>query len=169
MDGQCHKALAGEKSSKIYNRNMRKFLITAVFASALGGLVLLAGPSARAASDKGSAETAIINVARDMSEIRPGAGANRYQEQIRQYLHLGRRGDAYALREIGFYYSKGWGVLRDFTKAYMWFTLAGMQGNLDALENRDTIDANVSAEQIARAEDMAKRWLETYEWEIDGL
>jgi hypothetical protein len=43
-----------------------------------------------------------------------------------------------------------------------------MQGSQDALENRDTIAANVSAKQIARAEVMAKRWLETYEWEIEA-
>ena len=73
-----------------------------------------------------------------------------------------------ALRQIGFHYAKGWGVIRDLTKAYMWFTLAGMQGSQDALENRDTIAAGLSAEQIARAEAMAEQWRSAYEWEIEA-
>ena len=139
---------------------MHRFLAAALFAIALAGVALMTGPGARA-------ETAIIEVVRDMGKIqlaqiwRERDITNCYLERIRRYLHMGRRGDAYALREIGFHYSKGWGVIRDLTKAYMWFTLAGMQGSQDALENRDTIAANVSAEQIARAEFMAKRWLET--------
>ena len=139
---------------------MHRFLAAALFAIALAGVALMAGPGARA-------ETAIIEVVRDMGKIqlaqiwRERDITNCYLERIRRYLHMGRRGDAYALREIGFHYSKGWGVIRDLTKAYMWFTLAGMQGSQDALENRDTIAANVSAEQIARAKVMAKCWLET--------
>jgi hypothetical protein len=50
----------------------------------------------------------------------------------------------------------------------MWFTLAGMRGNQDALENRDTIAATLSAEQIARAESMAENWLKSNEWKLEG-
>ena len=146
---------------------MHRFLAAALFAVAFAGVILIAGPGARA-------ETAIIEVSRDMGEIqlaqllRERGASNRYKERIRRNLHMGRRGDAYALREIGFHYAKGWGVMRDLTKAYMWFTLAGMLDNQDALENRDTIAARLSPRQIARAEAMAKRWLETYEWEIEA-
>ena len=50
----------------------------------------------------------------------------------------------------------------------MWFTLAGMQGSQDALENRDTVAGSLSAEQISRAEAMAERWRATYQWEIEA-
>ncbi len=151
-----------------YIQNMRKFLAAALFAAILGGMVLMAGPGAKAASAISLSETAIIDVVRDMSQIHQVRGANRYKEQIRQHLHMGRRGDAYALRQIGFYYAKGWGVIRDLTKAYMWFTLAGMRGSQDALENRATIAGGLSAEQISRADGMAERWLEAFEWEIEA-
>ena len=101
---------------------MHRFLAAALFAIALAGVALMAGPGARA-------ETAIIEVVRDMGKIqlaqiwRERDITNCYLERIRRYLHMGQRGDAYALREIGFHYSKGWGVIRDLTKADMWFTL----------------------------------------------
>ncbi len=146
---------------------MHRFLAAALFAVAFAGVILIAGPGARA-------ETAIIEVSRDMGEIqlaqilRERGASNRYKERIRRNLHMGRRGDANALRQIGFHYAKGWGVIRDLTKAYLWFSLAALQGSGDALEYRNTIAGGLSAEQIARAEAMAKRWLETYEWEIEA-
>lgn len=146
---------------------MRKFIAITILAGALGGVALLASPDAKAASVVSVAETAIVDVVQDMSLIHQ-VRSNRYKEQMRHHLQMGRRGDAYALRQIGFHYAKGWGVIRDLTKAYMWFTLAGMQGSQDALENRDTIAAGLSAEQIARAEAMAEQWRSAYEWEIEA-
>ena len=147
---------------------MNKFLAIAVIAAAFGGFTLLTAPGARAASAISVAETAIIDVVSDMSAVQQVRGSNRYKEQIRNHLRLGRQGDAYALRQLGFFYAKGWGVIRDLTKAYMWFTLAGMQGSQDALENRDSIAGSLSAGQISRAEEMAERWRTTYQWEVEA-
>ena len=123
--------------------------------------VFFAAPGASGASAQGTGEIQLAQ-----TERRQG-GVNRYKDQIRRFLHLARNGDAYALRQIGFHYARGWGVIRDYTKAYMWFTLAGQEGNQDALENRATIAGNLTADQIARADAMAAQWLETHEWEID--
>lgn len=130
-------------------------------------MAVIASPGARAASAVGKT-TAVIDVVGDMSHFVPVRGSNRYKEQIRRHLRAGQRGDGEALRNLGFHYAKGWGVIRDLTKAYMWFTLAGMRGNQDALENRDTIAATLSAEQIARAESMAENWLKSNEWKLEG-
>ena len=62
-----------------YIRNMRKFLAAALFAAILGGMVLMAGPGAKAASAISLSETAIIDVVRDMSQIHQVRGANRYK------------------------------------------------------------------------------------------
>ena len=100
--------------------------------------------------------------------LRERGASNRYKEQIRLNLFKGQHGDAYALRQIGFHYAKGWGVIRDLTKAYMWFTLAAREGDENARENRDDIAAAFSAAEIALAEAMAQNWLETHEWEIEA-
>jgi hypothetical protein len=151
---------------------MQRFLTTAIFASTLAAfafvLALAAAPGARAASVPGPAKAVIIDVVRDMSAVwQVRGGSNRYKDQIRRHLHQGRRGDARALRQLGFHYAKGWGVIRDPVKAYMWFTLAGGLGNRDALENRASMTAGLGAGQIARAEEMAARWLESHDWDID--
>jgi len=145
---------------------MRIFLTIALVALALTGLAVIAGPGARS-------ETAALEASRHSGEVqlaqllREKGASNRYKEQIRQNLFKSRRGDAAALRQIGFHYAKGWGVIRDLTKAYMWFTLAAREGNDEALENRDSIAHTLSDTQIASAEAMAARWLETHEWEIE--
>ncbi len=59
-------------------------------------------------------------------------------------------------------------MIRDLTTAYTWFTLAARAGNEDAEANRATIVVTLTANEIARAGAMAKRWLETYEWEIEA-
>ena len=79
----------------------------------------------------------------------------------------GQRGERVALRQIGFHYTKSWGVIRDLTKANMWFTLAAQEGNNEALENCQSIAYTLSETQIANAEAMVARWLETHEWEIE--
>jgi len=149
-------------------QNMQRIFTAALLIAGFVGLVFAAAPGARAASVIAAGETAIIDVVNDMSHIQQVRGSNRYKEQIRHHLLLGRQGDAYSLRQLGFFYSKGWGVIRDYTKAYMWFTLAGMRGSQDALENRDTITPRLNAAQISRAEAMADDWLKAYEWEIEA-
>ncbi len=99
---------------------------------------------------------------------RKRGASNRYKEQLRRNLFKGRHGDAYALRQIGFHYAKGWGVIRDLTKACIWFALAVFEGNEDALGNRDSTAVALSTEKIARADDMTAHWLETHEWEIEA-
>ena len=96
---------------------MRKYLTAILFTAAVGGMVLVTAPGARAASAVSVAETAIIDVVDDMSQIQQVRGSNRYKEQIRRHLRIGRGGDADALRQLGFFYAKGWGVIRDLTKA----------------------------------------------------
>lgn len=148
-------------------QGMRIFLTTAVVALALTGLAITTGPGARAemAAPEASRHSGEVQIAQ---VVREKGASNRYKEQLRRNLFKGQHGDAAALRQIGFHYAKGWGVIRDMTKAYMWFTLAAQEGSDDALENRKTIAYRLSDTQIANAEAMAARWLQTYEWEIEA-
>ena len=135
---------------------MRIFLTTALVELALSTLTVITGPGARG-------ETAAHVGSRDSGEFqlaqlfREKGTSNRYKEQIRRNLLEGRHGDAAALRQIGFHYAKGWGVIRDLTKAYMWCTLATQEGNDDALESRESITYTLNDTQIANAQALAER------------
>ena len=87
---------------------MRKFIAITILAGALGGVALLASPDAKAASVVSVAETAIVDVVQDMSLIHQ-VRSNRYKEQMRHHLQMGRRGDAYALRQISLSLRQGVG------------------------------------------------------------
>jgi hypothetical protein len=62
-------------------------------------------------------------------------------------------------------YTNGTGVGQDFVRAHMWFTLAGAALSGDsgdtATKNRDRIAAKMTAEQIATAQEMARRCQES--------
>jgi len=148
-------------------QGMRITFTTAVFVLALTGLAFTPGLGTRgeAAANEVSRQSGEVQVAQNLRE--KGA-SNRYKEQLRRNLLKGQHGDAAALRQVGFHYSKGWGVIRDLTKAYMWFTLAAQEGNDDALENRNSIARALNDAQIANAKAMAARWLETHEWVIEA-
>ena len=44
----------------------------------------------------------------------------------------------------------------------MWFNLAAAQGNEDALENCDNLAMEMSSADVARAQRMAREWLEQH-------
>jgi hypothetical protein len=58
-------------------------------------------------------------------------------------------------------YADGTGVRQDFPRAHMWFSLAAaaMSGDSGdtATKNRDRIASKMTAEQIATAQEMARR------------
>jgi hypothetical protein len=67
---------------------------------------------------------------------------------------------------IGAMYASGRGGLpQDFVTAYMWFDLAASHtvGNLQQMctEERDRVAENMSAEQIAEAQHLARCWKPT--------
>ncbi len=144
---------------------MGKFSTALITALALASMLFTAEPIALA-------EPVPAEISRDNGEItlaqalRERGASNRYQERIRLHLHMARQGDAASLREIGFYYAKGWGVIRDLTKAYMWFSLAVQEGNEEAAYNRDKVARALDASEIFRAEEMAAEWLATHEWAL---
>jgi len=140
-------------------------LIGFLTAVALGAGTAMFATSYTAPAQAQSA--ALIDVKSDVAEKRLVRGSNRYRDQVRQYLHRARRGDAYALRQLGFYYQKGWGVYRDNKKAYLWFTLADAKGSADALNNRAEIAGTLSPGARTQAEGMARRWVQNYEWDVE--
>jgi TPR repeat protein len=55
-------------------------------------------------------------------------------------------------------YADGRGVPRDYIQAYMWFSLAGASGDADGIKKRDIVAGQMTAEQTAEAQRLAREW-----------
>ena len=53
-------------------------------------------------------------------------------------------------------YVNGQGVVRDYVRAHMWFSLVAVSGDVDAVKNRDFIAKRMTPQQIAQAHQMAR-------------
>ena len=79
-------------------------------------------------------------------------GSRAELERTRRNHTQALQGNATAMRDLGFAYERGWGVLRDYVQAHYWFTLAAENGLQSALTNRDNLEKKMSDTQIAKAE-----------------
>jgi TPR repeat protein len=67
-----------------------------------------------------------------------------------------------ALFELGMLYATGRDVAADLVVAHKWFNLAAARGNASALARRIEVAREMSAEQIAVAQKLAREWLQTH-------
>ena len=66
-----------------------------------------------------------------------------------------------ALFELGMLYATGRDVAADLVVAHKWFNLAAVRGNPAALTHRVEVAREMSGEQIAEAQKLAREWLQT--------
>jgi uncharacterized protein len=67
-----------------------------------------------------------------------------------------------ALFELGMLYSTGRDVAADLVVAHKWFNLAAARGNRSALTYRSELAREMSADQVAEAQRLAREWLQTH-------
>src|SRR5262245_32356090 len=86
-----------------------------------------------------------------------------YQEAVKWYRIAATEGNQFAQINLGVMYTNGTGVPQDFVRAHMWFTLAALSGDSGdtATKKRDRIASKMTAEQIATAQEMARRCQES--------
>jgi hypothetical protein len=88
-----------------------------------------------------------------------------YQEAVKWYRLAAAQGNQFAQINLGVMYTNGTGVRQDFVRAHMWFTLAASALSGDpgdtATKNRERIASKMTAEQIATAQEMARRCQES--------
>lgn len=66
-----------------------------------------------------------------------------------------------SLYELGMKYATGNAAPVDFVAAHMWFNIAAMRGNSDAVRLRREIAEQMSDAEIAAAQRAARDWLAT--------
>jgi TPR repeat protein len=67
-----------------------------------------------------------------------------------------------ALFELGMLYATGRDIDADLVTAHKWFNLAAARGNEAACTYRVELAREMSAEQIAEAQKLAREWLQTH-------
>jgi TPR repeat protein len=67
-----------------------------------------------------------------------------------------------ALFELGMLYATGRDVAADLVVAHKWFNLAAVRGNRSALAHRVELAREMSVDQIAEAQKLAREWLQTH-------
>jgi TPR repeat protein len=72
-----------------------------------------------------------------------------------------RNGASNALLELGLMYSLGRDVERDLVMAHKWFNLAALRGNKCARTYRIEIASELSIDEVAVAQRLARDWLMT--------
>jgi len=79
-------------------------------------------------------------------------------DDIDRCMHLAETGTVDAQFNLGLMYSTGQGVPQDYVLAHKWFNLAAMAGNREARENRVDLARDMSPNEIAEAQRLAREW-----------
>ncbi len=83
-------------------------------------------------------------------------------EAVRLWKLAADQGNVAAQSNLGFMYKYGNGVSQDMVKAYKWSKIASEGGAVYAKENLNLFAESMSEEEIVRAEDLAKAWLDSH-------
>jgi TPR repeat protein len=88
-----------------------------------------------------------------------------YVEAVKWYQRAADQGNPQAQYNLGLWYATGEGGALDIVSAYMWFNLAAARfpasdtRNRDlAIKNRDIVAKQMSREEIAKAQELAREW-----------
>ena len=82
--------------------------------------------------------------------------------QVRSCQARAENGAPEALFDLGLLYSTGRGVPLDLVAAHKWFNLAALKGNLEARQARAELAAQMTAQQVAQAQRLAREWQATH-------
>jgi len=85
------------------------------------------------------------------------------KEAIKWYRLAAEQGNANAQHNLGVAYKAGEGVSKDLVQAYVWFDLAAKAYSAgadrdDAIKHRDSVVAEMTPDQIAKAKKIAAEW-----------
>ncbi len=86
-----------------------------------------------------------------------------FKESSKWYERAAVQGDGQAQYNLGLAYARGEGVTQDVVKAHMWFNLSAARltdprGRAAATKNRDQVAGEMSSDQLAQAQKLARDW-----------
>jgi uncharacterized protein len=88
-----------------------------------------------------------------------GRGAAQdFAEAAKWWRRAANQGITVAQSNLGYMYAHGQGVPQDYVQAYLWFSVAAARGDADAADDRDGIAHQMTPDQIAEAQRLAREW-----------
>jgi len=81
-----------------------------------------------------------------------------YGTALKEFRPLVDQGDPLAQATLGLMYAEGQGVPQDYVLAHMWMNLAVAKGVQEVVKGRDLLEKNMTTDQIAEAQRLAKEW-----------
>ena len=94
-----------------------------------------------------------------------GSGNNKdvvdFEKALKWYNRAARQGYADAQNNLAIMHYLGEGIIPDPLQAYMWLNISVANGNLKAINLRDTVKRNLSTQQITEVQKLAKKCLES--------
>ena len=82
-----------------------------------------------------------------------------FKEAVKWYRKAVEQGNVAAQYNLGLMYANGRGVKRDYVAAYVWWNLAAENGLVDAKIDKPIIAKLMTAEQIAKAQELSREML----------
>jgi len=88
-------------------------------------------------------------------------GLNAYQSgdyatALREWTPLAKQGHAKSQFNLGGMYGNGQGVLQDYVRAHMWWNIAAISGDRNAVKNRDIVAKQMTSSQLETAQKLAR-------------
>jgi peptidoglycan hydrolase-like protein with peptidoglycan-binding domain len=81
-----------------------------------------------------------------------------YTRAYQEFKQSADAGNSLAQFMMGRLYAEGRGVVEDNMAAYMWYDLAASSGNSHAIAARDSVAAQLDADELDRAQELAAQW-----------
>ena len=78
------------------------------------------------------------------------------------YLASAKQGYRKSQRRLGTMYALGYGMPKNFIKAYAWFKISAAQQSPKALSNLRKLEAHMTTEQVYYARKLSKQYYETF-------
>lgn len=86
-----------------------------------------------------------------------------WEESARYYLLAAEQGFVPAQKALAYAFGHGMGVTKDRVQAYAWYDIAAQTGeDLGAGLKRDELVERMSAEDVAKAQQIALKWLDDF-------
>ena len=87
--------------------------------------------------------------------------AQDYKEAVKWWRLAAEQGYASAQFNLGGMYGEGISVIQNYVIAHMWFNIAARDGNEDVKKSRDIVIKQMTSEQIAEAQELARECIKS--------
>ena len=85
--------------------------------------------------------------------------AGSYEIAYKEFGSLSKAGSSVSPYYLGLMCLNGMGVLQDYCRSHMWLNIASSRGHKKARAQLEKLTKNMSADQLANAQRLARRWL----------